>query len=63
MENSYIEEVEDSVIALREKLRFFGWDINFRSSGNYNHLGTLNVNLSVLKTEIEDLQDKLGFNK
>jgi len=61
MENKEIEEIENEVVEFMKKLKSFAVKLSGRTQENYNHLGTLNVNLTILKSEIEKVIERLGF--
>jgi hypothetical protein len=62
MVNSEIIRLEENVIRLQTSLKLFNKDIqNLRTSENYNYLGTLDVNLKVLKNRINDVIATLNF--
>jgi len=62
MTNVEIVELENKVMNLNNKIKVFSkFLVPTRHVENYNYLGTLDVNLKVLKTSIEGLIEKLDF--
>jgi len=62
MTNVEIVELENKVMNLNNKIKVFSkFLVPTRHVENYNYLGTLDVNLKVLKTSMEDLIEKLDF--
>jgi len=62
MENVIVQEVEDDVRALIPILVDFRDVVKKkRTSDNYNHLGTLAVNLTVLVCEARELINEIGI--
>ena len=63
MNHQQIEELENKVIALGKDLRVFVKDDGLikRDSANYNHLGTLSVNLKSLQRAVDTLIKHLNY--
>ena len=63
MENYKIEEIESDVILLKDKLVKFKIELEHqgRTDKNYNHLGTLDVNCKVLRSQLNRLIDVLDY--
>jgi hypothetical protein len=63
MENSTIEKFEDIIIRAAESTKNFRVRIEYeqRDAKNYNHLGTLDVNCKVLRSQLDRLIELLGY--
>jgi len=63
MNHQQIEELENKVIDLDKELRIFAKDEGLlkRDSANYNHLGTLSVNLKSLQRAVDKLVKHLNY--
>lgn len=61
MQNHEIEQLEAEVVQLALNLKDFQKGVASRTSENYNHLGTLDVNLKGLRRRVTDLIEALGY--
>lgn len=63
MEHRYIEEIEEKAIQLRKALQTFNalLSVEDRSPRDFNHLGTLSVNLEVLRIVAKDTRNLIGY--
>jgi len=61
MTNQEIEELEFFVTNLDSKLKLFSSQLDTRTRDNYNHLGTLDVNLKSLRRKVDKLIKELGY--
>lgn len=61
--NNEIMELEDKVIKLMKHVETFHMDLMYRgrTNGNFNHLGTLDVNLKVLMVRVNRLIKTLDY--